>query len=200
VSVPEGATADTVPGAVAVAGRVGFPVAVKACGASLLHKTEAGGVRLNLRTPAEVESAAGALLPITGTVLVERMVQGVVAELIVGVARDPVLGLYMLLGSGGVLAELVADSGIVLLPASREEISAVLAGLKVQRLLCGFRGAPAADMDAVLDEVVRIADFACARADDVQELDVNPLMVGGQGQGAVAADVLLRVSARLAHG
>jgi acyl-CoA synthetase (NDP forming) len=200
VSVPEGATADTVPGAVAVAARVGFPVAVKACGASLLHKTEAGGVRLNLRTPAEVESAAGALLPITGTVLVERMVQGVVAELIVGVARDPVLGLYMLLGSGGVLAELVADSGIVLLPASREEISAVLAGLKVQRLLCGFRGAPAADMNPLLDEVVRIADFACARADDVQELDVNPLMVGGQGQGAVAADVLLRVSARLAHG
>jgi acyl-CoA synthetase (NDP forming) len=153
-------------------------------------------VRLNLRSALDVEMAARALLPLTGQVLVERMVQGAVAELIVGVSRDPVLGLYMLLGSGGVLAELVADSAIVLLPASREEIAAAVSRLRVDRLLRGFRGAPEADREALLDAVLRIQDFVCAHAADVQELDVNPLMVCAKGHGAVAADVLLRV----AHG
>jgi acyl-CoA synthetase (NDP forming) len=196
VPVPVGGVAADAAGAAAVAARIGFPVAVKACGASLLHKTEAGGVRLNLRSALEVEMAARALLPLTGQVLVERMVQGAVAELIVGVSRDPVLGLYMLLGSGGVLAELVADSAVVLLPASRDEIAGAVAGLRVDRLLRGFRGAPEGDREALLDAVLRIQDYVCGHADHVQELDVNPLMVCAKGQGAVAADVLLLV----AHG
>jgi len=200
VPVPDGGTACTVTGAVALAEKLGFPVAVKACGAALLHKTEAGAVRLNLRSASEVAAAAGALLPITGTVLVERMVQGAVAEVIVGVARDPALGLYMLLGSGGVLAELVADSAIVLLPASREEIAGAIAQLRVNRLMQGFRGMPAADTQALFDAILRIQDFVSAHAGNVQELDVNPLIVCGEGQGAVAADVLLRVSTEMAHG
>jgi acyl-CoA synthetase (NDP forming) len=200
VPVPAGQTAQSVASAMAVAEKLGFPVVLKACGASLLHKTEAGAMRLNLRTAMEVEMAARALLPITGTLLVERMVQGAVAELIVGVARDPVLGLYMLLGSGGILAELVADSAIMLLPASRQEIASAVSGLRVDRLLRGFRGAPEADREALLDAVLRIQDFVCAHAGDVQELDVNPLMVCARGQGAVAADVLLRVSPEMARG
>jgi acyl-CoA synthetase (NDP forming) len=144
--------------------------------------------------------AARALLPLTGQVLVERMVQGAVAELIVGVSRDPVLGLYMLLGSGGVLAELVADSAIVLLPASRDEIAEAVSGLRVDRLLRGFRGAPEADLEALLDAVLGIQKFVCAHAADVQELDVNPLMICAKGHGAVAADVLLRVSPEAADG
>jgi len=194
VPVPRGATADSAAGAVSVGTEIGFPVAVKACGAALLHKTEAGAVRLNLHTAMDVESAADTLLSLTGTVLVERMVRGVVAELIIGVARDPVLGLYMLLGSGGVLAELVADRSVLLMPAAREEIALAIASLRVGRLLPGFRGAPAADTAAMLDAILRIQDFVCANAADVQELDVNPLMVCAEGHGAVAADVLLRVS------
>jgi acyl-CoA synthetase (NDP forming) len=197
VRIPGGDTTDSVAGAVALATELGFPVAVKASGASLLHKTEAGAVKLNLRGAHEVAAAAQALLPLTGSVLVERMVQGTVAELIVGVARDPVLGLYMLLGSGGVLAELVADSCVVLLPTVREEVAAAVARLRVDRLLRGFRGAPEADREALLDAVMHIQDFACAHAGDLLELDVNPLMVRGKGQGAVAADVLMRVSAHV---
>jgi acyl-CoA synthetase (NDP forming) len=200
VPVPGGGTVETGAGAGALAAELGFPVAVKACGASLLHKTEAGAVRLNLACAEAVEQAAQALLPMTGSVLVERMVQGAVAELIVGVARDPVLGLYMLLGSGGVLAELVADSCVVLLPASREEIEVAVSGLRVSRLLRGFRGAPEADVEAMLSAILGIQEFVCAHADEVQELDVNPLMVCAKGKGAVAADVLLRVAPSVAHG
>jgi len=200
VAVPAGATADTQAAAASLAAKLGFPVAVKACGASLLHKTEAGAVRLNLRSAAEVERAAQALLPITGSVLIERMVQGTVAELIIGVARDPVLGLYLLLGSGGVLAELVADSAIVLLPASRDEVAAAVSRLRVDRLLRGFRGAPEADVEAMLKAILCIQDFVCAHAGAVQELDVNPLMVCAKGQGAFAADVLLRIAPDVAHG
>jgi acyl-CoA synthetase (NDP forming) len=200
VPVPAGGSADTCAGAAAIGEKLGFPVAVKACSASLLHKTEAGGVRLNLRSAAEVEMAAHALLPMTGSVLIERMVQGAMAELIVGVARDPVLGLYMLLGSGGVLAELVADSAIVLLPASKDEIAAAVSRLRVDRLLRGFRGAPEADVEAMLKAILCIQDFVCAHAGAVQELDVNPLMVCAKGQGAYAADVLLRIAPEIAHG
>jgi len=200
VPVPLGETADTVASAAAIAERIGFPVAVKASGAALLHKTEAGGVRLNLRSSEDVAAAAQALLPITGSVLIESMVQGAVAELIIGVARDPVLGLYMLIGSGGVLAELVADRAIVLLPASRAEIAAAVSGLRVDRLLRGFRGAPEGDVAAALDAVVRTQEFVCAHAAHVQELDINPLIVCAKGQGAVAADVLLRISPEFANG
>jgi len=191
VVIPEGALATTAQDASAVA--IGFPVVVKAVGSALAHKTEHGAVRLGLRTPEEVRAAAADLLPITGQLLVERMVTATVAELIVGVARDAVLGLYLVLGSGGVLAELVADTATLPLPASRREITDALRGLRVHKLLTGFRGAAEGDIEAAIDAILRIQDFAVAHRHTLHELDVNPLMVRARGQGAVAADVLMRV-------
>jgi acyl-CoA synthetase (NDP forming) len=196
VVTPGGALAATAEAACAAAAAIGFPVVVKAVGATLAHKTEQGAVRLGLATPDAVRTAAADLLPITGQLMVERMVTGTVAELIVGVARDAVLGPYLVIGSGGVLAELVADTATLPLPASRGEITTALRGLRVQKLLAGFRGAPEGDSEAAIDAILRIQDFAVANRDTLHELDVNPLMVRARGQGAVAADVLLR---RCAH-
>jgi acyl-CoA synthetase (NDP forming) len=193
VPVPEGECAGTAAGAADAASRLGFPVAVKATG-DIAHKSELGAVRLNLADSEAVHQAASALLPLTGTVLVERMVTGCVAELIIGVARDPVLGPYLLLGSGGILAELIADTASVLIPASRDELAAALAGLRVARLLQGFRNAPPGDIEAALDATLAIQEFAVKNTDILLELDVNPLMVRAAGLGAVAADVLLRVT------
>jgi acyl-CoA synthetase (NDP forming) len=199
VPVPTGELANTPDDATTAAAAIGMPVVVKAVGDQLAHKTEQGAVRLNLNSRLSVHAAAAALLPITGQVLVERMVTGTVAELIVGVARDASLGLYLMLGSGGVLAELVGDTAILLLPASRAEISTSLHGLRVSRLLAGFRGGPQGDMQAAIDAICYIQDFALANDNILQELDVNPLMVCARGQGAVAADVLMRLSSGEPH-
>jgi succinyl-CoA synthetase beta subunit len=196
VPVPEGRLARTVDEAVAAAEAIGFPVVLKATGAALAHKTELGAVRLNLADATAVRQAAGALIGLGEALLVERMVGDAVAELIVGIGRDPQIGLHLVLGSGGTLVELVGDTRILLLPAGRAEIAAAIRALKVATLIAGHRGRPPGDLDAAVDAVLAIQDFALAHAGQLAELDVNPLMVqpaGLVGGGAVAADVLLRL-------
>jgi len=189
VSVPPGRRAATVDEAEIAAEALGFPVALKALGVA--HKSEAGAVRLNLRDTASVRETAAALLPLGTGLYVERMVQGGVAELIVGFTRDPLFGPIMTLGSGGVLVELLKDSATLLLPASREEIETALRGLKLFPLLDGFRGRPKADLAAAIDAVEALAGFVTAHADAIEELDVNPLIVCAEGRGAWVADALM---------
>jgi succinyl-CoA synthetase beta subunit len=198
VPVPAGKLAASEQAAAAAADALGYPVALKAAG-DIAHKTELGAVRLNLGTADAVRAAAAALLPLTGSVLVERMVSGCIAELIVGVARDAVLGPYLILGSGGILAELVGDTATLLLPATRTEITAALGSLRIAKLLRGFRGKPPGDIEAALDAIEGIQKFARRNLATLHELDVNPLMVRGAGEGAVAADVLMRLSPEPAH-
>jgi len=198
VTVPDGRLAVSADAATAAADAVGYPVAVKAAG-DIAHKTELGAVRLNLRSEAAVRSAAADLLPLTGSVLVERMVSGCIAELIVGVARDAVLGPYLVIGSGGILAELVGDTATLLLPATRAEITAALDSLRVAKLLRGFRNTPPGDTEAALDAIEGIQQFAIRNLATLHELDINPLMVCAAGQGAVAADVLMRLSSEPTH-
>jgi acyl-CoA synthetase (NDP forming) len=189
LSVPPGRRASTVEGAVSAVTELGFPVALKALGVA--HKSEAGAVKLNLRDEASVRGAAEALVGLGDGLYVERMVQGGVAELIVGITRDPLFGPVMTVGTGGVLVELLKDSATLLLPAGRDEVEAALRGLKMFPLLDGFRGRPKADLDAAIDGVLKIADFALANADALAELDVNPLIVCAEGRGAWVADALL---------
>lgn len=191
VPVAEGRLVRSPEEAVAAAEAIGFPVVLKATGADLAHKTELGAVRLNLADAAEVRDAATALIGLGEALLVERMIGGAVAELIVGIGRDPLLGLHLVLGSGGTLVELVGDRRILLLPAGRAEVAAAIRSLKVARLLDGHRGRPPGDLDAAVDAVLAIQGFALAHAGRLAELDVNPLIV--TSSGAVAADVLLRL-------
>jgi acyl-CoA synthetase (NDP forming) len=187
--VPSGRKASTPDQAAAVARELGFPVALKALGVA--HKSEHGAVRLNLASIAEAEAVARDLLPLGSGLYVEKMVADGVAELIVGIARDPLFGPVMTVGSGGVLVELLQDSATLLLPASREEIEAALRGLKLFPLLDGYRGRPKADISAAIDTVLGVASFALDNADKIEELDINPLIVCRQGKGAWIADALL---------
>ena len=139
--------------AVAAAAALGFPVALKALGVA--HKSEAGAVSSTCSDEA-VRARRGAAARRLGTGLyVERMVTGGVAELIVGITRDPLFGPVMTIGSGGVLVELLKDSATLLLPATRDDIEAALRGLKLFPLLDGFRGRPKADLDAAIDAILR---------------------------------------------
>jgi acetate---CoA ligase (ADP-forming) len=178
--------------AAAAAARIGFPVVLKAVSDTLAHKTEACAVKLSLRGEAEVHAAARALAPLSGRLLVEAMQQDVVAELIIGVVRDPTFGLTLTVGAGGILVELMADAATLLLPASREDVEAALASLKVWRLVEGYRGRPPGDRVATVEAVLAVARFAQAHAGRLVELDVNPLLVLPEGRGAVAVDALVR--------
>jgi acyl-CoA synthetase (NDP forming) len=189
LAVPKGERVANVDEAVAVARELGFPVALKALGVA--HKSEAGAVKLNLHSEGAVRSGATALLPLGSGLYVERMVAGGVAELIVGFTRDPVFGPTMTLGSGGVLVELLKDSATLLLPAAPDEIEAALRGLKMFPLLDGYRGRAKSDIAAAIEAVAGIADFVARNADGIEELDINPLIVCGKGEGAWIADALL---------
>lgn len=189
VPVPEGGTARTVAEACDLADRLGTPVVLKATG--LAHKTEAGGVHLNLADRAAVARAAQDTLRASPALLVERMVTGGLVELIVGVTRDPAYGLLLTVGAGGVLAELLADTATLLLPVTEADVARSLASLRVSALLAGWRGGPAADGDAAIAAILSVARFAQARARTLDELDVNPLIVCESG--AWAADALLRL-------
>ena len=170
---------------------LGFPVALKALG--IAHKSEHGAVRLNLRDEAAVRDAAAALSGLGTGLYVERMVTGGVAELIVGITSDPIFGPVMTIGSGGVLVELLKDSATLLLPATRADIEAALRGLKLFPLLDGFRGRPKADLDATVDAIPGIADFAVANAAQDRGTRRQPADRLRRGQGAWIADALLVV-------
>jgi succinyl-CoA synthetase beta subunit len=180
------------------AAELGFPVVLKVAEPLIAHKTEAGAVTVNLKSAADVEAAMAKMTQSVGAylkgekiakVLVERMVGDVVAELIVGIRRDPQFGLALVVGAGGILVELVEDAAMLLLPTTAEEVEAAIRKLKIAKLLGGYRGKPAADIPALVKSVMAIAAFAEANRANLLELDVNPLMV--RADGAVAVDALV---------
>jgi acyl-CoA synthetase (NDP forming) len=196
VPIPEGRLAATMDEALSAAIAIGFPVVVKAVGTHIAHKTEMGAVRLNLKDAEAVAAAVRALLEIGDRVSVERMVPDTVAELIVGVTRDPALGPVLLVGSGGILVELVGDRALMPMPAAANEIRTALNGLKVSKLLAGYRGKPAGDIDAAVAAILAIQSFVLDNLDRLAELDVNPLMVRPAGLGVVAVDALISMGER----
>jgi acetate---CoA ligase (ADP-forming) len=194
--VPEGRLVTNTDDAIAAAAAIGFPVVVKAVGADIAHKTEIGAVWLNLGDRGAVAEAARALLEIGEAVSVERMVPDAVAELIVGVTRDPALGPVLVVGSGGILVELVADSAQMLMPARVSDIRAAIGSLKVSRLLAGYRCKPAGDIEAAVGAILAIQAYVLDNLDRLAELDVNPLMVRPVGSGVVAVDALISLGER----
>lgn len=174
-----------------VAEKIGFPVVLKAVSKEIAHKSEEGAVAVNLQDAAAVQMATRSMADQFDRFLVEEMAGPTVAELIVGVNRDATFGLTLLIGTGGTLVELLDDTVSLLLPASREDIATAVRSLKIARIIDGFRGGPCGDMDAVLDAIEAIARYAMAHQDQLQELDVNPLLV--TPDGAIAVDAFIRV-------
>ena len=190
LKVPEGRTAATAEEAATAAEVLGFPVVLKGLGVA--HKTEAGAVKLNLASRQEVLAAATAMAGVASGYLVEKMVGKPVAELIIGAMRDPVAGPVLTIGAGGILVELLDDSAILTLPTTPDAIREAIGGLRIRRLLDGYRGGPAADFAALTEAVAAAASYVVSNASKLEELDINPLMVLPNGQGAVAADALIR--------
>ena len=193
IPTPAQVVATTPDEAGACASELGFPVALKAVGPSLVHKSEAGGVRLGLTTEDDVARAAkemAASLPDLTGFLIQRMAPPG-QELIVGIQRDAVFGPVVLVGLGGVLVELLGDVALRLAPVGPDEATEMLAELRGARLLTGYRGAPPVDLAAVRDLIVHVSRLA-EQEPEILELDLNPLIARADGLVAVDARVMVR--------
>ncbi len=186
VNVPNSVLAASPQLAVDAAHNIGFPVVLKGLG--IAHKTEAGAVSVNLGSSEAVLQAAKKML--CDRFLVEKMLTGTVAELLVGVVHDPAHGFVLTLGAGGVLTELLQDSVSLLIPARRADVGRALEQLRVYKLLRGYRGGPAANMTAILDAVMAVQSLVRANAATLEEIEINPLLCSAND--AVAADALIR--------
>jgi acetyl-CoA synthetase len=176
-----------------VAAELGFPVVLKAAGAHLEHKTDRGGVVLNVRSSAEARAAALRLAALSETLLIEEMCTDGVAEILVGVIVDPQFGQVLVVGAGGVLTELLRDTVTLLPPWTAESIDGALKRLSVIRLLEGYRGKPPGDIPALVDCILGVARYATDHLTTLIEVDVNPVIVRPAGRGAIAVDTMIRL-------
>ncbi|MFC6762420.1 acetate--CoA ligase family protein [Sulfitobacter porphyrae] len=197
VPVTREVTAATPEEAAAAAVQFDGPVVIKILSSEILHKSEMGGVALNI-APADVGAACETMLArvraatdakIDGF-LVQEMIQGGV-EMILGFNRDPQLGAYALLGAGGVTTELYKDVAIRLLPLDRASARSMIDEIKAGALLKGFRGNPVADVDALVETMMSFSAMAETLDGRLDEAEINPVFVLPEGKGARAGDSLV---------
>jgi len=204
IAVPREEIVTSAEHAVRAAQATGYPVVLKIASEDVAHKTEVGGVVLNLANDSEVRDAYASIMDnvrrhvpharIDG-VLVAPMVKGGV-ELIAGISRDPVFGPVVMVGMGGIHAEILKDVAVQVAPVSEDEAISMLRSLKMFPILDGARGQPKADLIAAAQTVARLSEFACKHIEDVAEIDMNPILVKPAGEGVLVLDALIIPTAR----
>ncbi len=196
IRVPREQLVTSAAASVRAAGLVGYPVVMKASGARLAHKTELGLVKIGLTSASQVRDAYRELTDIAryedvslDGVLVCQMVEPGV-EMVVGVTHDDLFGPTVTVGLGGVLVEVLRDTAVRVPPFGEGQARSMLDELRGRALLDGVRGRPPADLDALVEVILRVQRMALELDTELSELDINPLMVLPRGQGAVALDAL----------
>ena len=185
VTVPQGVET-TKDRAIEAAADIGYPLAIKVMGVA--HKTEARAVHIGITHASDLRAALTSLPE--GTIFLERMITGGVAELLVGVLLDPAHGYLLTLGAGGTLTELWADTSTLILPVTPDEVVLALKSLRIAPLLSGYRGAPAANLNAIISAVMALQSYVLDNLETVTEVEINPLIC--TADRAVAVDALIR--------
>ncbi len=179
------------------AGRIGGPVAIKVVSPDILHKTEAGGVRLGLSTPENVREAAKTIFASALRFAPQARIDGVSVqqmapsgtEIVLGIKNDRQFGPLIAAGLGGIMVELLADTAVRLAPVYDQTAREMLASLKGRALLTGFRGKPGVDIDALVETICRLSELGHDLRDVIDQIDVNPLIASTNG--VLAADALI---------
>lgn len=199
--MPPGGVAHTADEAADLAGRIGFPVAVKLASHRIIHKTEIGGVRLNVRNENEVREAFAGIqqrlaedhnLDAMEGVLVQPMLSGGV-EVMVGMTQDPLFGPLIAFGLGGIHVEILGDVRFRITPLTDRDAAEMVREIRGYRLLEGYRGHPPADVKAIEEVLLRISRLVEA-APEIAELDLNPIFAFPPGQGCRIVDARMRVA------
>lgn len=206
VSLPRPAT--TAEEAVAAAAAIGYPVVFKIDSPDITHKSDVGGVRLGIGSDEEARGAFTAIMTgvaerepgarLTGVTVQPMVRMADSVELILGIKRDPVFGTVMLVGAGGVTAELFADRSLGLPPLNERLARRMLEELRIFPLLTGYRGKPAVDMDRLIEALIRLS-YLAADFPEIEELDINPLLVSADGVMALDARIVFNPDLRSGH-
>jgi len=197
IAIPQEILARDPEQAASAAAKIGGPVAIKIVSPDILHKTEAGGVRLGLSTPENVREAAKNILASASRYAPQAKIDGISVqqmalsgvEIVLGVKNDRQFGPLIAAGLGGIMVELLDDTAVRLAPVGGETAREMLASLKGHALLTGFRGKPGVDIDALIDTICRLSELAHDLSDVVDQIDVNPVIVSAGG--VIAADALI---------
>jgi len=197
IAVPQEIVARDPEQAASAASKIGGPVAIKIVSPDILHKTEAGGVRLGLSTPENVREAAKTILASAARYASQARIDGISVqqmapagvEIVLGVKNDRQFGPLVAVGLGGVMVELLGDTAVRLAPVDDATARAMLGSLKSRTLLTGFRGKPGVDIEGLVDTICRLSELAHDLKDVVDQIDVNPVIASQSG--VVAADALI---------
>ena len=192
IALPKQTMAGTAADAAVKAKEIGFPVAIKLIAAEVVHKTESGAVVLGIKNAEEAQAEGQKLLTKTlgrGHLLIQEMVQG--TEVLIGARTDPQYGPFLMVGLGGIFVEVLKDVSIRLLPIDEREAREMLTELRGYKVLEGVRGQKPRDVDALVKAMVGLSEIFAAHRDHLSDMEINPIMVREQGQGAVAVDVRL---------
>ena len=201
--IAPGGVARTAGDAVSIAAAVGFPVAAKLSSATITHKTDVGGVKLNLQDSAAVRHAFDDIVAAAGRsagahavngVLIQPMIAGGV-ETMMGIAQDPLFGPLVAFGLGGIHVEVLGDVRFRLAPLTDRDVDELLHGIRGFPLLQGYRGHPAADLEALRDLLLRLSLLADG-VPEIAELDLNPVIALAPGRGCRIVDARIRVRLR----
>ena len=199
IDVPHEVIAGDADAAVRAADAIGYPVVLKIASEDVAHKTEAGGVMLNVANAQAVRDAHARILAnvarhapaarIDGVLVAPMLLGG--TEMIAGVSQDPVFGPIVMVGMGGIYAEVLNDVAVQAAPVTEDEALAMIRSLKMFPILDGARGQAKADIAAAARSVARLSEFAFRHRNDVSDIDMNPILVRPQGQGVVVLDALM---------
>jgi acetate---CoA ligase (ADP-forming) len=197
IAIPQEILARDPEHAALAAGRIGGPAAIKIVSPDILHKTEAGGVRLGLSTPEDVREAAKDILASASRYAPQARIDGISVqqmappgvEIVLGVKNDRQFGPLIAAGLGGVMVELLGDTAVRLAPVGDQAAHAMLGSLKGHALLTGFRGKARVDVEGLVDTICRLSELAHDLRDVIDQIDVNPVIAATSG--VVAADALI---------
>ena len=201
LKVPESGFAQNVRQALAIANKIGYPVALKVVSPHILHKTDVGGVVLNIRSDYELEEAYDSIMRNVAALMPQARIYGVEVqemasrgkEVIIGMHRDMQFGPLIMFGLGGIYVNLIKDVSFRLAPIGRKEAYDMVTETKAYTLLRGFRGEPPSDIDSVVDTLVRVSRLALDFK-EIADLDINPLIVYERGKNSLALDVKITLS------
>jgi acyl-CoA synthetase (NDP forming) len=194
--------ASSVQEAVALAKNLGFPVVLKIVSSDIIHKSDVGGVRLNLRNSAQVAKAFHEIINSARSHYPGANIQGVSVqkmarpgvEVIMGVMKDPQFGPVLMFGLGGTMVEIMKDVSFRIIPITMPDATEMVHELRGARLLSGYRGQSPVDLDTLTDWLIHLSDFACAHP-EIKEIDLNPVMAYADSALAVDARIILEENA-----
>ena len=177
--------------AVADSKKIGFPVTIKINSNKIIHKTEIKGVFININSETEIKNSLKPLSKLGKDILIEKMIQDQIAEIIIGIKIDDQFGPIIIVGSGGIYTELINDSVTLLLPLKKSMILKAINDLKISKILKGYRGKPKGDIEAIVETIMKLATFVEKNASRLIEAEINPLIVRAKGKGVIAADAMI---------